>query len=265
MPLSACPSPRRPNALRLAPAALGALALFGATACGPASGGDDAGVTPPPQETTAIAAAEGGVAPSPDGQFSVALDSTDLLEDVSVTITERSETPAPEATLSPAYEVDVEGDVVINLTAELSFAISASRVEEIGLENLRVAHGETPGEAWDELLVGTWDVETETYRLTVGSFSYFMLVDESAVEEPACTCDTGEGCQADCGCDPACEAPSGTCSESCMAQSGAECCETCGCSSDVVCRPECSDGYQWDCEIGCCFSYETYVCEGEAS
>jgi hypothetical protein len=53
----------------------------------------------------------------------------------------------------------------------------------------------------------------------------------------------------------------GQCSAECMAQAGAVCCTSCGCEGEVRCTPVCGDGFTWDCEIQCCFSYETYVCD----
>lgn len=52
---------------------------------------------------------------------------------------------------------------------------------------------------------------------------------------------------------------SGTCDPACTS-SGAACCTTCGCAMDD-CTPVCSEGFQWDCEVGCCFNYDTFECE----
>jgi len=59
----------------------------------------------------------------------------------------------------------------------------------------------------------------------------------------------------------------GECNPSCMASTdGATCCKGCGECNDVPaaarCQPECPDGYSWDCEVVCCFSYETFQCAG---
>ena len=58
-------------------------------------------------------------------------------------------------------------------------------------------------------------------------------------------------------------ASSGECSNECLQQSGAMCCKTCGCEAEVRCDPVCNAPFQWDCEIGCCFSSDTFECEGE--
>ena len=56
----------------------------------------------------------------------------------------------------------------------------------------------------------------------------------------------------------------GRCDAACMAQPGAVCCMQCGCGgASVRCTPRCGDGYQWDCEVRCCFSYDSFTCEGE--
>lgn len=52
---------------------------------------------------------------------------------------------------------------------------------------------------------------------------------------------------------------SGSCDPVCTS-SGAACCTTCGCAMDD-CTPVCSDGFQWDCEVACCFNYDTFECE----
>lgn len=56
------------------------------------------------------------------------------------------------------------------------------------------------------------------------------------------------------------ETASSECEATCMAQSGAVCCTTCGCEAAVWCQPTCSSGYQWDCEVECCFDYELQQC-----
>lgn len=53
----------------------------------------------------------------------------------------------------------------------------------------------------------------------------------------------------------------GTCDETCLAQEGAVCCTSCGCDGAVACRPRCGSGYTWDCEIGCCFNYDSLECK----
>lgn len=53
----------------------------------------------------------------------------------------------------------------------------------------------------------------------------------------------------------------GTCDPTCLEASGAYCCTTCGCSgSGPRCDPRCDAPYEWDCEIGCCFDYDTFEC-----
>ncbi len=52
----------------------------------------------------------------------------------------------------------------------------------------------------------------------------------------------------------------GECSESCLSQSLAVCCTTCGCEGEVICEPQCGSGFSWDCEIGCCFNYDSLEC-----
>jgi hypothetical protein len=56
------------------------------------------------------------------------------------------------------------------------------------------------------------------------------------------------------------DAGEAVCSSACMSASGAECCLGCSCLGEVVCRPECGSGFEWDCEIQCCFSSETFEC-----
>ena len=56
--------------------------------------------------------------------------------------------------------------------------------------------------------------------------------------------------------------PSGECDPSCMAAPGAVCCTTCGCGASD-CRPVCNGGYEWDCEVQCCFDYDLLECEGD--
>jgi len=51
-----------------------------------------------------------------------------------------------------------------------------------------------------------------------------------------------------------------SCDPTCMAMSGAVCCLECGCTAAVRCTPVCELPLMWDCEIGCCFDYETHVC-----
>ena len=50
------------------------------------------------------------------------------------------------------------------------------------------------------------------------------------------------------------------CGTECMSQPGAVCCMECGCQGEILCYPECGD-YTWDCEMGCCYDYENYVCK----
>src|SRR5688500_16278866 len=56
--------------------------------------------------------------------------------------------------------------------------------------------------------------------------------------------------------------PVAMCDSLCLSMPGAMCCTTCGCSAEVRCTPICPDGYTWDCEIGCCFDYDTLTCFG---
>ncbi len=53
----------------------------------------------------------------------------------------------------------------------------------------------------------------------------------------------------------------GECHLECVSQSGAFCCKECGCQGEIMCQPECRTGYRWDCEVGCCFSYDTFSCD----
>ncbi len=232
------------------------------TAC-PGETTDDPIENEDPVKQTDLVADQGGVAESPDGNFALALDAAEVVEDVTVKVTETPDPNESAASLSPAYVVDVDGDLAINFTADLTFALSAADAESIGVQNLRVAHGENLADGWDELLTGTYDSEAGLYRVTTYSFSFFMLVDQSKIED-ACECDSDETCTADCGCDADCPANTSECSDSCMAQSGAGCCTGCGCDFEVQCTPECGSGFQWDCEIGCCYDYEAHVCEGES-
>ena len=61
--------------------------------------------------------------------------------------------------------------------------------------------------------------------------------------------------------DPEPPVSSGECSGACLEQSGAVCCTTCGCQGEILCEPVCGSGFLWDCEIGCCFDYDTFECE----
>ena len=59
----------------------------------------------------------------------------------------------------------------------------------------------------------------------------------------------------------------GECNLSCMMSSdGATCCKGCGDCADIPmgsrCQPECPEGYAWDCEMVCCFSYDSFTCAG---
>lgn len=269
--------------------AASALTLALSACTGDTNGDGDVINNEPESKETELTSEEGGVAESPDGSFAVALDGPELVDEtVTVTVTEVEDTFNPDAALSPAYVVDVEGELAINFSADITFDLTAAKAEEVGVANIRVAHGETAGEAWDELLEGSYDSELEKYTLTVYSFSYFMLIDETEVNGNECTCDEDSECTADCECDDDCvnECTCDTdnlctadcscdddcgpvdvteCSESCMSQSGSGCCTTCGCDFEVVCRPECGSGYEWDCELECCFDYENFVCEGDAS
>ncbi|MCB9506533.1 MAG: hypothetical protein H6697_02570 [Myxococcales bacterium] len=53
--------------------------------------------------------------------------------------------------------------------------------------------------------------------------------------------------------------PVGECDPACMEASGATCCTECGCT----CHPTCTAGYEWDCEVMCCFNYDLLECEPE--
>ena len=53
----------------------------------------------------------------------------------------------------------------------------------------------------------------------------------------------------------------GTCDPSCLAMSEAFCCTECGCGgASGACAPVCAAPFMWDCEIGCCFDYDTFEC-----
>lgn len=58
---------------------------------------------------------------------------------------------------------------------------------------------------------------------------------------------------------PGPDAALGQCDPTCMAQAGAVCCRECGCTGTVRCYPECGD-FTWDCEMGCCYDYQTHQC-----
>lgn len=53
----------------------------------------------------------------------------------------------------------------------------------------------------------------------------------------------------------------GMCEGACLEQSGAVCCTQCGCDAAILCQPVCPEGFLWDCEIGCCFDYDTLACD----
>jgi hypothetical protein len=55
--------------------------------------------------------------------------------------------------------------------------------------------------------------------------------------------------------------PSLGCEPACMAMPGAVCCQDCACGGATVrCTPRCPTPYRWDCEIMCCFDYDTFEC-----
>lgn len=54
----------------------------------------------------------------------------------------------------------------------------------------------------------------------------------------------------------------GECNLECVSQRGAFCCKECGgCQGEIHCVPECRTGFSWDCELGCCFNYDTFACD----
>ena len=53
---------------------------------------------------------------------------------------------------------------------------------------------------------------------------------------------------------------SSTCNPTCMELPGAVCCGECGCA-EVPCRPQCREGFAWDCEQTCCADIETFACD----
>ena len=212
----------------------------------------------PTSNTVTLSAATGGEVASPDEAFAVILDSDDLIGDTTITVTQHDKSASVDGdvTLSNIYEVTTDDELQIAFNAELRFTID----EGVDTSALGVAHGEVVGEAWSEVLEGS--LGSGEYLVNTTEFSYFMLIDQNAVNE--CACDVSEGCDADCECDEICEVESGECSASCMAQSGAQCCTTCGgCNeveADLRCEPTCAEGFQWDCEVQCCFDYENTVC-----
>lgn len=63
-------------------------------------------------------------------------------------------------------------------------------------------------------------------------------------------------------CDEPEQSSVGECSDSCMAEPDAICCKECGCGgASGSCTPQCSDGFAWDCEMQCCYSYTDHNCE----
>ena len=55
------------------------------------------------------------------------------------------------------------------------------------------------------------------------------------------------------------------CDTECLNQSGAMCCTMCGCEAEIRCDPVCNEPYRWDCEVGCCFNYDDFTCDGSES
>ena len=53
---------------------------------------------------------------------------------------------------------------------------------------------------------------------------------------------------------------SGACESACMSEPDAVCCTSCGCGAQD-CLPQCASPFVWDCEVECCFNYETFECE----
>ena len=68
----------------------------------------------------------------------------------------------------------------------------------------------------------------------------------------------GGGSSVDAGPKP--DAPAVICDPTCMAQPGAVCCTQCACTGTVKCTPVCDPPYQWDCEMRCCFDYDSKGC-----
>ena len=245
-----------------------------------ACGGDDGSGTPASQ--TVIRPTNVTFAQSPDAVLNIQILPGAFDAETTLTIREVDQSPVgPNATLSPAYELTAGSEPSGALSATLNFALSdATLALAGGVQNVRIARGETPGQMWTELLEGSYDAEKQIYSLQITGFSYYMLIDQAYLER--CGCDTDSSCQAGCQlCDRDCslagtsgvgeqpaagEAAAGTgaagvpCDPQCLAQPGAICCMACGCTATVRCDPVCPAPAVWSCESNCCFSNETFAC-----
>jgi hypothetical protein len=219
--------------------------------------------------STKIQAAVGGRATSSDRRFTVGVGPNSFDQDVSIRISLTNQTPDRERTRSPAYAISVSPETAQTgpgFSADIVFSLNAADYQSKGGAALAVAHGEQPGDAWDELLTASYNSSLEELRAVTTGFSYFMLID---VDGNTCSCDTTAACE-DCSCDPDCV--SGCSSHS---QCDSECCyegicspaSYCGsacscnaypeyCDPDCSCDPDCQTegcSYNEQCETNCCY------------
>ncbi len=208
-------------------------------------------------ETTSvqITALNGGEAFSQDGKFTVEVEPNELEADATFTINQGVMSPAPAASISLAYEVRVTpaSAVPAGFLARLRFAVLPSKIDDLGVSGVRIAHGDDVGDPIDGFLTATWMEEDGELVASTTHFSWFVALDYEGYTE--CSCDDSEGCDGGCDfCDLDCEEPDddGGDGDGCgtVGSSSADCClddSDCDegecCVDDGICvdESECED------------------------
>lgn len=155
-----------------------------------------------------VHAAEGGIAPSDDGNFSVALQAGMYDVDVTIKVTQGITSPAPIATAGSVYRVEVSPATAVpsvSFQAALTFRLTAAQMSALhGVMSVAYRDG-TTGD-FDGYLGGSYDSTANEFHATTTHFTDFAVVDSTMIE--SCTCNTDAGCQSECSfCDPDCTQP----------------------------------------------------------
>lgn len=192
-----------------------------------------------------VLVSEGGTVTSPSGTISVAFPPRAFTGDTEITMLESSSSDLGNAALSSRLLIASSVDGVIGFSAVLRFD-DVSGLDAIAPANLVVGVGKTP---FDEF-VDTRVADDGSVEAEISDLGAFVLVDKGVLEgtpEPEGEPEGGPD-------------TFGQCSDSCLSASDQPCCLTCGgCAADA-CVPICPSGTDWDCELSCCFDYETTTC-----
>ena len=164
------------------------------------------------QDQDSVIPTTGGAAVSSDGLFSIVLGPFVFDQTVTMTI-EKLEAPLaePEAHLLGTYRVTFSPEEAVlspNANFRVQFKVDSEVLDEVGVENMRVAirphESEAALDAYEFENNANFDANKAVVWTSTATLGEFGLLDRTQANPNACACDTDDSCDETCECDPDC-------------------------------------------------------------